>query len=116
MIALTITSMVMIRLAWYLAADITILVIANSVVYIFADVDHPQGGIYFYFMTASMAGLILASYYHRVAGIVFGLLPVGLAFLAYLDDATHATTCIIPCQLAGSRLDQGLFPRVKYHS
>ena len=86
MIALTIGAMIMIRLAWYLAADITILVIANSVVYIFADVDHPQGGIYFYFMTASMAGLILASYYHRVAGIVFGLLPVGLAFLAYLDD------------------------------
>lgn len=86
MIGLTLASLVMIRLAWYLAADITILVIANAVVYIFADVDHPQGGIYFYFMTASIAGLILASYYHRLAGIVFGLLPVGLAFYAYLDD------------------------------
>jgi signal transduction histidine kinase len=86
MIGLTLSSLLMIRLAWYLAADITILLIANAVVYIFADVDHPQGGIYFYFMTASMAGLILASYYHRVAGILFGLLPVALAYYAYLAD------------------------------
>jgi PAS domain S-box-containing protein len=49
-------------------------------------VDHPHGGVFFYFVTCSLAGLILLNYYHSTYSILFALLPILLGYLAYTTD------------------------------
>src|ERR1700716_3520214 len=38
------------RKRYYTAATFLILFIINFQIYVFADVDHPEGGVFFYFM------------------------------------------------------------------
>lgn len=70
----------------YNISSIILLTFANVVVFFFSSVDHPHGGVYFFFMTCSVAGLILAGYYTRFAGILFALLPIILGYIAYTTD------------------------------
>lgn len=74
------------RVGRYDAASFFILVTINLIIFLFADVDRPQGGTYFYFMCASVAGLILFSNSKPTIRILFGLMPIGLALLARLYD------------------------------
>ena len=72
------------RLKYYGIATIALLTIINGIVYLFADVDIPQGGVFFYFMTCSVYGLILGAYYSIRIGFFFAFLPIGLGCAAYL--------------------------------
>jgi signal transduction histidine kinase len=72
------------RLRYYGVATVALLIIINGIVYLFADVDIPQGGVFFYFMTCSILGLILGAYYSTPVGFFFALLPIVLGCIAYL--------------------------------
>ncbi len=74
------------RKKYYTAATILQLVLFNSMIYLFADMDHPYGGVFFYFMTCSIAGLILLNYYHSTYSLFFALLPIVLGWLAYTTN------------------------------
>lgn len=74
------------RYGKYTAATLAQLLLINILIFIFADVDHPYGGVYFYFLTGSVVGLILFSYYNRLLSIVFALLPILLGLIAFYAD------------------------------
>src|SRR5690606_10992622 len=50
------------RLQYYNAATILLLVTINFLAYLFADIDPTEGGIYFFFLTCSLTGLVLGGY------------------------------------------------------
>jgi PAS domain S-box-containing protein len=79
-------SLLLNRKKYYTAATILQLILINSLIFLFADVDHPYGGVYFFFLTCSSAGIILLNYYNRSLSIVFALLPILLGFLAFTYD------------------------------
>lgn len=70
----------------YNVACMTFLVLINIIVFLFCSTDHPHGGVFFFFMSCSIAGLILAGYYNRYAGIFFAILPIVLGLIAYFTD------------------------------
>lgn len=70
----------------YTAATLVQLLFINILIFIFADVDHPYGGVFFYFVPCSVIGLILFNYYNRFLSIVFALLPIPLALIAFYTD------------------------------
>lgn len=75
------------RAGHFRAANFTLLIFVNALVFIFADVDHPIGGVFFYFMTVSVAGLILFSKEgNRWLQFLFGLMPIALGLMAILWD------------------------------
>ncbi len=76
-------SFILNRKKWYLLATIIQLITINTLIFIFADVDNPYGGVFFYFMTCSITALILLNYYSKALSIVFALLPIALGYLAY---------------------------------
>jgi signal transduction histidine kinase len=75
------------RARYYAVATILLLIVINTLIYLFADVDNPEGGVYFYLMTCSIAGLILGGYYSTRLGFFFALLPVVLGYLAYTYES-----------------------------
>jgi len=83
---LTIISLILNREKHYTAATILQIVLLNSLIFLFADVDHPYGGVFFFFMTSSVTGLILFNYYHRLTSLIFALLPIALGIIAYTTD------------------------------
>lgn len=48
---LAFTSLLLNRKKYYTAATILQLILINSLIFLFADVDHPYGGVFFFFMT-----------------------------------------------------------------
>jgi PAS domain S-box-containing protein len=74
------------RNRFYHASSILLLTFVNIIVFFFSTVDHPHGGVFFFFMTCSIAGLILAGYYSRYAGILFAVLPIVLGYISYTQD------------------------------
>lgn len=74
------------RKKFYNTSSSILLLFINAIVFLFCSVDHPHGGVYFFFMTCSVAGLILAGYYNRYVGILFALLPIVLGYIAYTTD------------------------------
>jgi PAS domain S-box-containing protein len=70
----------------YVSASIVLLSAINAIVFLFCTNDHPYGGVFFFFMSCSIAGLILAGHYNRIAGGFFALLPIVLGIVAYLGD------------------------------
>lgn len=74
------------RKKFYNVSSVLLLTFVNAIVFLFCTVDHPHGGVYFFFMTCSVAGLILAGYYNRYAGFLFALLPIVLGIIAYTSD------------------------------
>lgn len=86
MIAIAVIIVLLNRRKRYNTASILLLLFVNAVVFLFCTVDHPNGGVYFFFMTCSVAGLILAGYYNRYAGIGFAVLPIVMGYAAYTLD------------------------------
>ncbi len=82
-----IVSFILNRRQHYLAATVVQLLTINILIFIFADVDNPYGGVFFYFITCSLAALILLNYYNHTLSIVFALLPIVLGYLAYTIEA-----------------------------
>lgn len=74
------------RYKYFIAATVVQLMILNTMIFLFADVDHPYGGVFFYFMTCSVTALILLNNYHRAISIGFALLPILLGYIAYTYD------------------------------
>jgi PAS domain S-box-containing protein len=86
MLTIAVVSVYLNRRGHYMAASLFILIPINIVIFLFADVDHPQGGVYFFFMSISVAGLILFSKASIPLQLFFGVLPVALGFVARLWD------------------------------
>lgn len=86
MMALAATIVLLNRNKYYNTASMLLLLFINTIVFFFCTSDHPHGGVYFFFMTCSVAGLILAGYYNRYAGLAFALLPIILGYAAYTTD------------------------------
>ncbi|CAN5605098.1 hypothetical protein BH10BAC4_BH10BAC4_07690 [soil metagenome] len=86
MITMCALAMIFNRNRRYTLSTVLILIIINFLIYIFADVDHPSGGVFFYFITSSMAGLILMSYYQSRWGLLFALLPIVMGLIAFFTD------------------------------
>jgi PAS domain S-box-containing protein len=83
---LAIISLLLNRYRFYLSATILQLALLNVLIFIFADVDHPFGGVFFFFMTCSITALILLSHYNRLLSIFFALLPILLGYIAFNFD------------------------------
>ena len=83
MILTSATAVIFNRHQRYTLSNVIILSTLNLLIYIFADADHPNGGVYFYLITTSMAGLVLISYYNLKAGLFFAFLPIALGFIAF---------------------------------
>lgn len=79
-------SFVLNRQRKYTAATLAQLILLNVLIFIFADVDHPYGGVYFYFLTCSVVGLILLNHYNPALSFVFAALPILLGLLAHKID------------------------------
>jgi len=79
-------SIVLNRYKYYNLSSVLLLLLTNLLVYFFADVDHPHGGVYFFFTACSMAALILFSYYNRYLGVAFAFLPLCAGYLAFSTD------------------------------
>jgi signal transduction histidine kinase len=86
MIVISVLVIVLNRVKQYAAATIFLLTLVNSLIFLFADVDHPNGGVYFFFMTCSITGMILMGYYSLYAGFFFALLPIVLGYIAFVVD------------------------------
>ncbi len=86
MMVIAIVIIMLNRRKFYNSSSILLLTFVNVVVFFFCTVDHPHGGVYFFFMTCSVAGLILAGYYNRYAGLFFAVLPIVLGYIAYTSD------------------------------
>ncbi len=87
MIAIGGTLILLNRRGYYTATNFMLMITVNAMVFLFSDVDHPVGGVYFYYATASIAGLILFSKEKNpLLQWVFGLLPIVLGAGAKLLD------------------------------
>lgn len=74
------------RIGKYTSSSVLLLLMTNTVIFLFSDVDHPHGGVYFYFVTCALAALVLYGYQQRYLGISFALFSIGLGLLAYQVD------------------------------
>lgn len=87
LIVISLGILILNRLKYYGLSTILLLLVINGIVYLFADVDIPQGGVFFYFMTCSILGLILGGYYSIQMGFFFAILPIILGIVAYLFNS-----------------------------
>ncbi|MBS1979309.1 MAG: PAS domain-containing protein [Bacteroidetes bacterium] len=72
------------RIEHYKWSTAVLLLTANTVVFLFADADHPSGGVYFFYAACSVIGIVLVGYYSTLGGWLAGLLPIALGYLSYL--------------------------------
>jgi len=70
----------------YIVANIVLFLVSSSFTYMFAAVDHPQSGVFFFFFLISMMSIILAGYKHIWIGVVLVLITVVLGVIAFLYD------------------------------
>ena len=70
----------------YTRASIVFLTTANSIVYLFSAVDHPESGIFLFYIATSAAALVLFHKSNRNVGYMFVFISIFLAILAYLGD------------------------------
>ena len=70
----------------YMISSIVFLITANTIVYLFSAVDHPESGIFLFYTATSAAALVLFHRTNRGIGYFFVILSIGLAFTAYLGD------------------------------
>ncbi len=87
--ALTLLGLVTIwlnRQGFYRVATVFMVVMVNGLVFIFADSDHPYGGVFLYFIPCALIGLILFGYNERAWGLAFCALTFVLALLAFHFD------------------------------
>jgi len=87
MMVIALITLLLNRRGNYSSANLLLMGTVNLMIFLFADVDHPEAGVFFYFATASVAGLILFSKSRNpVLPWIFGLLPIALGITARLVD------------------------------
>ncbi|MFN8689332.1 MAG: hypothetical protein ACK5XL_04955, partial [Cyclobacteriaceae bacterium] len=64
-------SLFLTRLGNYAQSTLVLVILVNIVVFVLADVDHPYGGMYFYFISSALLALVLFGYRQRGFGIGF---------------------------------------------
>lgn len=74
------------RLQYYILASLVLLVMVNSITYVFASTDSFGIGTFFYFVTAGFGAMVLFGFSRRWIGYVFSALSFGLALLAYTGE------------------------------
>lgn len=78
------------------SASIIILVFSNLIIYLFATVDSPLGGVFLYFTATSAAALILFARTDRYVGYIFVVISLLLGLLAYILDWSPISALIEP--------------------
>jgi PAS domain S-box-containing protein len=86
MIAVATIIVLLNRRRYYNVSTFLLLTFINVMVFFFCTNDHPFGGVYFFFMPCSVAGLILAGNFSRYAGLAFAVLPIVLGYTAYTTE------------------------------
>lgn len=71
------------RMGYYTLTNAQIIILSNSVVFLFADTDSHYGGIFFYFIGCALTSLILFGYKYKYFAIVCVGLSIGLGLLAF---------------------------------
>ena len=74
------------RLRLYVFSTLVLLITANLTVYLFASVDNPAGGVYFFFVTTSATALVVSNQINRKLGLTFVGVSLALAALAYFGS------------------------------
>lgn len=68
------------------SASIMILTFSNLIIYVFATIDSPLGGVFLFFTATAAAALILFARSDRYVGYIFVVISMVLGLLAYLSD------------------------------
>ncbi len=74
------------RLGRYVFSSFVLLITANLLVYLFAAVDNPAGGVYFFFIATSATALVVLNQINHRLGLIFVGVSLLLAALAYFGD------------------------------
>lgn len=78
------------------SASIMILVFSNLIIYLFATIDSPLGGVFLYFTATSAAALILFARSDRYVGYIFVVISITLGLLAYLLNWSPISELVEP--------------------
>ena len=71
------------RMGYYTITNAQIIILSNSVVFLFADTDSHYGGVFFYFIGCALTSQILFGYKYKYFGIACVILSIGLGLLAF---------------------------------
>ncbi len=74
------------RFSFYTTASIIFLVVINTLVFVFADIQSPFGSVFLFFVLCSILGLVFLSHEHLLLSFLFVLLPYVLGIVAYYYD------------------------------
>ena len=86
MVAISGLSLYLNRTGQYQVSTLLLVTMLNTVIFLFADVDHPFGGVYFYFVCSALAALVLYGHQYRYLGIGFATLSIVLGLIAYYTN------------------------------
>jgi PAS domain S-box-containing protein len=74
------------RLGKYILSSTILIVVSNLLVFLFAMVDNPGGGVYFFFMATAATGLVLLNHINTRIAYLFALVSIVLAAIAYFGN------------------------------
>lgn len=76
------------RIKHYILASSLLLAVANFLIFIVADPDSPDTGIFFFFMATSITALVLFYHNNLTLGMLFVGLSTVLGIVAYFNDSS----------------------------
>lgn len=85
-IAMSILVIIENRKGNYLFSSIILLITANILVFLIANLEDSQGGVFFYFMATSVTSLVVLNPINRGLGIFFVIVSISLAGIAYFGE------------------------------
>lgn len=86
MMLISVIGIIINRLGFYTIANAFLVVVSNLIIFILADSDNLNSGLFFYFIAASLTSLILFGYESRLIGLLCVLVSVSLGVFAFVYD------------------------------
>ena len=74
------------RLKKGVASSVILLLFGNLIIFLIADVSNPNSGVFFFFMTIAISGLILFYNSNLKIGLIFVFLSLMLGVIAYFNE------------------------------
>ncbi len=71
------------RIRKYMVASALLVIVSNGVLFVFAASEGPSMGVFFFFITAGLATLVLFGYSNRNLAMLLALASYGIAMAAY---------------------------------
>lgn len=85
-IAMSIFVIILNRKRNYISSSIILLITANMLVFLIANVESSKGGAFFYFLATSATSLVVFHPISRILGVVFVVISICLAGIAYFSE------------------------------